>query len=85
MLQQFSEGLFPFLDVLSWKLPSSSSLRVFPLQLFTDRHFSTALGGFGASPQDQIRPLHGVLQLLLGLQLSLQLVVYAAAAAAASL
>ena len=82
MLQQFSEGLFPFLDVLSWKLPSSSFLRVFPLQLFTDCHFSMALGGFWAIHQGQIRPLHGVLQLLLGLQFSLQLlVVYAAAAA----
>lgn len=36
---------------------------------------STGLGGFWAVPQDQIHSLHGVLQLLLGLQFPLQLVV----------
>ena len=50
MVQQFSEGLALFLDVLSWKLPSSSLLRVSPLGLFTDRHFSAALGGFAHFP-----------------------------------
>ena len=68
MVEQFSEGLALFLDVLSWKLPSSSLLRVSPLGLFTDRRFSEALGGFCAPPRNQIRPLNG-------LQFPLQLVV----------
>lgn len=44
MLQLFSEGLSPFFDVLSSKLPSSSSLWVSPLQLFTDHHYLNRFG-----------------------------------------